>query len=434
MGVLQAEFDRVLRDELDIEAVKKSVLKRAATKKGVSLSDEETESLVTALGDETNHSPDHVVIRGCGGEIAITATDLNAAFDDFRGEMDRRVNEVIRASTEKMPGGVLDRLYEDAPRMRREHRGIARGFERRLYARWRQGLDRLKMLIVIAQEAGNAHLQDLRTRLNEPGAPATAWRIQTADAVVGLHVRACRIASEALCLLHGGHADGANARWRTLHEVATIANFLTERRGDTAARYLRHGAIGKLKSARQFQKHCTRLGYAPIATAEMQQLQREYDRAIREFGVEFETDYGWAAKAVGRTNPTFADIENSIKLNHWRPHFRMACHAVHAGSQGLFFSLGSPTGQMYAGASNAGLADPGHSTAISLTLASTALLTFEPTLDGLVTCGVMRLLTDDIGDAFLRAHEQLERETREGENPTREADLPHGQLPQERGP
>ena len=63
---------------------------------------------------------------------------------------------------------------------------------------------------------------------------------------------------------------------------------------------------------------------------------------------------------------------------------------------------------LLAGASNAGLADPGHCTAITLTMASVALLTSQPNLDGLVACKCMLLLCDDIGKVLLQAHETLE--------------------------
>jgi hypothetical protein len=295
--------------------------------------------------------------------------------------------------------------------MIREHYRIQRGFERRLCARWRQGLDRLKMLVVIAQESGAAHLDDstqwCRQALREK---KLGNKLKTFDAIVGLHIRACRIASEILCLLKGGFADGANARWRSLHEVATIALFLSQSKGDTANRYLRHAAVERFKAARQFQRYCSRLGEDPLKKSEMDELEQEYNRAISEFGADFKHDYAWAAQRLKKSKVTFADIEEAINLDHLRPYFKRACHSVHAGSQGLYFSLGSPNGQPYAGASNAGLCDPAHSTAISLTHVTAALLTFEPTLDGLVSCQVMLSLSDDIGEAFLAAHNQLEDE------------------------
>jgi hypothetical protein len=144
----------------------------------------------------------------------------------------------------------------------------------------------------------------------------------------------------------------------------------------------------------------------------MASFEKEADATITEFGAEFRHEYGWAAKVLGVASPTFTSIEKAVNLDKWRPYFKMACHGVHAGSQGLFFSLGLPadTFTLVAGASNAGLADPGHCAAISLTMATSTLLAIDPELDDLITGVVMQLLTDDIGNALIDAHNQLESE------------------------
>jgi hypothetical protein len=62
---------------------------------------------------------------------------------------------------------------------------------------------------------------------------------------------------------------------------------------------------------------------------------------------------------------------------------------------------------LFAGPSNAGFADPGHASALSLLAISSALLTVHPTLDYMVFVGVMRILVDEIGDALLAAHKKM---------------------------
>jgi hypothetical protein len=264
------------------------------------------------------------------------------------------------------------------------------------------------MLIVIAQESGSGFVDDSANwRRNLKGRKAER-KLHLFDAILGLHLRACRVASEVFCLLKSGFADGAMARWRTLHELAIVIMFLWQHKGDCGTRYLSHAFIERFKAARQYQCHCGRLGHEPHSPSEMHEFRADYDSVVAKYGTDFATEYGWAAKAIGIKCPTFADIEKSIDLAHWRPYFKMACHSVHAGPQALGFSLGSPTGQPYAGASNAGLADPGHSTAISLTLATSSFLTLRTNLDGLVACQIMRRLTDDIGREFLKANKAME--------------------------
>jgi hypothetical protein len=65
-------------------------------------------------------------------------------------------------------------------------------------------------------------------------------------------------------------------------------------------------------------------------------------------------------------------------------------HAVPEGEEGM----------LVAGPSDAGLADPIQLTAISLTIAWTALLTSHPSLDALMATKCMLIVTDDIQRAL----------------------------------
>lgn len=110
--------------------------------------------------------------------------------------------------------------------------------------------------------------------------------------------------------------------------------------------------------------------------------------------------------------PTFKDIEESGGIDHFRGHYRLASHGIHANPKGIFFSLTSisPTNMLLTGPSNAGLADAGHSTALSLTTISATLALLGSNLDHQVAVRAMDLLTEEIGATFLRAHEKLCRD------------------------
>jgi hypothetical protein len=228
------------------------------------------------------------------------------------------------------------------------------------------------------------------------------------DVLVALHCRACRTAQEILCLLKAGFADGANARWRSLHELTVTSLFLVQHRGDAPQRYLDSAAVARWRAARDYQEHCHTLGYEPFSAEELAEMKKASDDATAKYGGTFNGDYGWAGHALGVGRPSFSQIEASLDMSAWRPFFGLACQSVHADPRGLFVSLGCPEGAettLLAGASNSGLADPGHCTARSLTMASVALLTAKPNLDGLVTCKCMLMLCDDIGTALLQSHQ-----------------------------
>ncbi|MCX6032067.1 MAG: DUF5677 domain-containing protein, partial [Chloroflexi bacterium] len=294
-----------------------------------------------------------------------------------------------------------DQLKRDAPVMLAEHRIEREGFEARLLQKWGAALDLLEMLQVIALEGGDEFNHEFRPK-------AAAENNVVFEALTRLHARACQVASEVLTLLRSGFADGAHARWRTLHEIAVVASFIQQMGNDVAERYLLHNHIESYKAAQQYQNYFVRLGQDSIPEEELADLSSIYQQLVSRFGPAYRNSYGWAAAALGKDDPNFSDIERVASLDHLRPYYRLASHNVHANPKGMFFRLGlSPesTNLLLAGPSDAGLADPGHGTAISLSQVTTTLLTMEANIDRLVMCEVMMKLVDEISDAFFAAHE-----------------------------
>jgi hypothetical protein len=207
------------------------------------------------------------------------------------------------------------------------------------------------MLITMAHEAGEMYVADLHRESADEEPPPEPVLM---DVLTALHCRACRTAREIVCLLKAGCADGAHARWRSLHELAVTAHFLLEYRGDTPQRYLDHAVVERFRAAAQYQQHCQTLGYDPFPEEEMEELKKASDAAIAKYGAPFREDYGWAAEALHNPRPNFTQIEASLDMAHWRPWFRLACQSVHAGSQGLHFAFGIPhdaPGMLLVGAS-----------------------------------------------------------------------------------
>lgn len=412
MGVLQNEFDRVIKELCSADSLKVMLLRRVADARNLELSDEQIEALAKAIGADSASDTARVEIKGLPEEIVITSDDLESALKKLEVDMESHAERGILSALDALPPGILQSLYAHLPEALRRRRGNEAAFRERLCARWKEGLDRLEMLIMIAQESGSNYIEDANKEPTEESVPSDD-EASMLEALIGLHVRACRTASEVLCLLQGGFADGANARWRSLHEVAVTAMFLLEHPGDTVRRYLDHAAVERLRSAVKYQEHCHTLGYEPFTEEELAELRGDAEVVVQKYGKALKEDYGWAGEILGVARPSFAQVEARLKMSHWRPFYKMACQSVHAGSQALQFCMSIPKGadqMLVAGASNAGLVDPGHSAANSLTMASVALFTFRPNLDSLIVCKCMQQLCDDIGDAFMVAHEQLEDE------------------------
>lgn len=410
MGILQQEFDRVMQELCTNRKLMELMFRHVAKQKGVELKDTDVEKLVDALSKHKGPEDSFSVELDIETPITITPADVEEALKGVEGQMADHVEKAIATALEHVPPDILRSLYADAPAALKDRREMLRGFEGRLVDRWGEGLDRLEMLIMIAQEAGGTFVEDMHL---EDADELSEEQIQLVNALIGLHARACRCASEVICLMKGGFADGANARWRSLHEVTVTALFLLDHQGDTSERYLEYAAVERLCNAKEYQRHCEVLGYEPFADKDIDEMTRAVDAVVAKYGKDFKNKYGWAAKVLGKSDPTFAQIEESLDMSEWRPFYKLACHSVHAGSQGLMFSLAIPQGSdiwLLPGASDAGLCDPGQQTAVSLSLATIALLTSIPNLDRLVTCRCMHLLTEDIKDSLFEAHESLARE------------------------
>jgi len=262
------------------------------------------------------------------------------------------------------------------------------------------------MLLTISRELGSTTNQQVRSS-------SKSDRKNLVEVLTRSHARACQITEEIICLLSAGFADGAMARWRSLHELAVVALFVGANGEELAERYVLHQAVESKRAATEYEKCCERLGYEPIEPAELKALESSYAALTTRFGRDFTKPYGWAAYHLGIPNPTFADIERKVGIDHLRAHYRMASHNVHAKPKGVFFKLGllDESEILLSGPSNAGLTDPGHSAAISLIQGSTTLHEIFPALDTLVALKMMLQLEDEIGDSFGKAHSKLKADS-----------------------
>lgn len=326
--------------------------------------------------------------------------DIDKFSEDFNAELPGIIAKIVSEYSIK----TLERLKQSSKQMLLERRAERSGYEKRAFRLWSKALDLLEMHLVIALEAGAAFNNEFRPE-------AAKTKDYVFEALTRLHASACQVTSEVMVLLKAGHADGAHARWRCLHEIAVTALFIAQNGNEAAERYLRHKERESYKAALQYQEYCERLGYIPLTEQELSRLQKGHQHLIDRFGKSYDSDYGWASHILEKTKPTFRDIEGTVNLDYMRPYYRMASHNIHASPKSLFFKLGlTPNSDdiLMAGPSNSGLADPGHCTALSLMQVTITLLTKEPNIDRLIICDMMMNLSEEIGDNFILSHNRLE--------------------------
>jgi hypothetical protein len=333
-------------------------------------------------------------------------------------QIKKLIDAAIKAATteglKNASAFLADTLRRQIPEMVAQERSMQIEFEQRLYDRWKKALDLYVAITLLTRESGEAFVKQHQ-------AQAAKDKDLVFGVLMRIHVRACQTTSAIGVLLKGGYARDALARQRTLHELAAIAFFIKKHGQETAERYWLHNTVESYKGALQYEQYYKRLGYAAQDPSKLNQLRSQRDALITRFGTVFNEQYGWAAQALGKTRGvSFADIEKDVQLDHLRPYYRMASHGVHGNPKGLIFDIGNIHKEipgyyrtLLAGASNAGLADPGQSALISLNQCTAAFLTYKTDLDTLMKVQVLDSFVHEACQAFIEIHRDLMHEEEE---------------------
>jgi len=403
MGRLHDTFEGALREAPYSLAT--DLIARRLAETGVELRPREKERLTAHLQSGTLDSFEFRQWQWWRKDdltVTISDEEAQALADRLSDFLENDLQDVILTVTDEVSAEITATLNDTWGRELRRRNKEIRSFERRLEHLWGSAIDRLRMCIAAASQLGESEADALRERIGD-GSP------NLLGVLVRLHARSCQIAQEVAVLLSAGFADGAMARWRTMHEVAAVAYLLAERGEALAERYVEHEAIESYRAAKVYRSCFERLGYEPMDDSEFQTVRQARDAALQRYGRDFDSQYGWAALALGKKRPSLRDIEEAARIDHFRAHYKMASHNVHANPKGVFFKLGLMDKQevLLAGPSNAGLSDPGQSTAISLLQITSALCTLQPDLDSIVGQKVLVRLTDEAVEAFASAHDSL---------------------------
>jgi translation initiation factor 2 alpha subunit (eIF-2alpha) len=301
---------------------------------------------------------------------------------------------------------IFDILKATMGALLKEREEARSSFEKRLYELWKEPLDMLEAFLHLSIEVGKAVNGELRST-------ATKENFFLIDAVTRLHGQACLIGGEVLTLLRGGFADGANARWRSLHEIVVIASFLRQEGNEVAKRYLEHNTVESYKALREYQKNARRLKLIPFTSDEESIVFEEHKRLIKKYGNSYGNAYGWASSGLGVEKPNIANLEKSVKLDHLRPYYRLASHHIHPNPKSVLFKLGlshsSTRAMILAGASNAGLAEAGQGMAISLNQINNELLDMKASMIKIATQKAMLMWVEELCGKFVQVHRIVER-------------------------
>jgi len=338
-------------------------------------------------------------------DLAFDQDDLNEIDRTFERFQKEQASKFIPDATRRISKIVLKELRARWPNEEALQEADLSSFRGYLEERWGQALGQLRMLLTMCRE----WCQWIHQRnVSQKGDPK---KKQLQSILIRLLTRGCQVTDEIICLLENGFADGAMARWRTLHEISVVAAVIRHYGNDIAVRYVDHQAV---ESKRKLDKYLTcykDLGYKPLSVRAQQKIEKAYNRAIARYGKSFKSDYGWAAFHLKNDRPTFADLEKAAGRAEMRSHYQMGNDNIHAGIKSMYFRLGLLNSDgLLAGRSNAGLMEPGQNTAHTLTQLSAIVGLSEPIMDDLVTADMMRMLSYDVPKALYTADRQLRKD------------------------
>jgi hypothetical protein len=81
---------------------------------------------------------------------------------------------------------------------------------------------------------------------------------------------------------------------------------------EMAVRYADHEAIESLKAARGYNDKAERLKHQAYTPEELGQITKDAEAIAANYEPDYDSEYGWAAKALKKKKPNFADIEKAV--------------------------------------------------------------------------------------------------------------------------
>lgn len=345
--------------------------------------------------DDSNDSSDGEALRSL--KLGISKTDI-AEFERMQKDALKALPGIVSDATKATARSVLRRLRKDWPEAAEQRQLECEAFLFAHVSWWEDALDQLRMLQVMAVEEAQAEGRRIRKS-------RAKRNLAKRDVQFRLHVRMCQVGDEILTLLENGFADGAMARWRTLHELVVVALLIYDHDDDLAQRYLDHEYVEAWRAAIMYQNVRVPAGDQPYTTAQMAAFTADRAAMLARYGASFGGDWGWAAHHLGIKAPGFGDLEQAAGRVALRSHYKLASYNVHAGPKGIAFRHGAgdnPDANL-AGRSMYGLEEPGCNTAFALAQAAIIFVEARKGIAHHVRGWTIVLLRDSVCRAFTKA-------------------------------
>jgi len=331
---IQSALERSIAEHTSIQKLLPSAIRKVAKNGDLVLSEFEVQRLSTAILNAERGS-DRIQLDldlPCG--LGRTEDELHATVQAIVKDLAEAVRETMEEVTEAISKAVpeavsaaadiivedlLQSAYENAAQLRTEQANRVQSVQ----CMWGIALDELDFLRHLVLEWGH---EALEFRSGPYASPNTAFALSR------LLTRVYDVVGEIVVLGRNGYADGALARWRSLHELCVIAMFLAKQSDRCALMYLSHHRVEELKLLDVDRSSGTANTKDIYSDPRIGKLRREKAALVARFGKAFGVDYGWASVELGEARTTFRDLENHAGLKLPRRGYQRANSTVHGGA------------------------------------------------------------------------------------------------------
>jgi hypothetical protein len=350
---------------------------------------------------------DSFVWDGLDRNLSLDFSDADAdqIIKDLEEFVENGLPKLVKNITDQGAKTIVGELKARWPEQKTFQDMETFAFRERLELRWHKPMNLLRITLTVARDIGAEKAKKYRRSKSSKN---FCRRL----ALLRLHARACQVTAEIITLLEAGYSDGAFSRWRTLHEIGVIALLISDHGEELAERYLAHEVVDVKQGLDDYIKTQVPLGAPAPSSRTVKRIGRQLDHALAKYGADFGKRYGWAANALKQKMVTFGALEKAAGRSAARSKYKMASLNVHTNPRSLTLPLTSLNGTdaFLAGASNAGLDEPGRNTAYDIVVITTTLFDAKWTLDNLINLSVLARLRDATEKEFVRGARKLLKE------------------------
>ncbi|WP_080845624.1 DUF5677 domain-containing protein [Cytobacillus gottheilii] len=312
-------------------------------------------------------------------ELSGNRDELDVLLEGLPHIMDRVINE----SADLLYNSIMEGINE----IDEHEEKLINYYQENVTKDWKEALKLLKAIIRISEEASEEILNELKRGEYEDQNNLIYF------VLFKIHSRSISISKEINLLLSNGYADGALARWRSLHESAIVFILLTSNFNNKdftyniIERYIDYSAIEVAKEVKKLSL---------IQSSEMdndyfKKIEKRKRELLSKYGKDFYYDNFWAAPLFGNKKGKihFYELARKAGMGKLNQYYMKASQQVHLSPKGLVENLSIPADldsskYLLYGSSLYGLSVPLQLTADSLIQITTNFILLQESLDRVV--------------------------------------------------